>query len=96
VNVKVIRTGAFAIAASLLAAAIAHSEEAPDRTGPCDSKAIYAGVDDSGRVLRLTISDLRVDTWRRLSSRPSSAEPHWTALIGTGRALEESAKRDRK
>ena len=87
---------ASAIAATFLTANIAHAEDAPSRTGLCETEAIYEGVDDSGRVLNLTLSDVRVDSWRRLSNPASDAEPHWTAFIGTGGARDEKAKADRK
>ena len=93
---KVTPAWGFAIAAIFLAADTAHADDSPDRAELCDRKAIYEGVDDRGRVLRLTISDLRVDSWRRHSIPASRAEPHWTAFIGTGRALEEKARQERK
>jgi len=63
--------------------------EDPDR--PIEgvvAKVVYEGVDAQGRVVRLTMSDVRVEVFRQVSPPPAERhpEPHWTSRIGTGTA----------
>lgn len=96
---KTSRTYLFTIAVSFLAAAIAQAEEVGQPAAKCESnaesKAIYEGGADNGTVVRLTIPDLKVETFARLSppSRSSRiASPHWSSLIGTGTGAEAARK----
>jgi hypothetical protein len=77
-------------AASLLLGAIAHADDASRSTDGNASKAVYEGEDAQGRVVRLTISDISVETFNRVS--PPKAvrypEPHWSSRIGTGTAAD--------
>jgi hypothetical protein len=85
----------FTLAASLLAGAAAHAEKVEQPTARCEGKVIYEGGADDGTVVRLTIPDLRVETFARLSQPSRSrrmASPHWSSLIGTGAGAEAARK----
>jgi hypothetical protein len=77
-------------AAGLLLAAVAHAEDSSRSAEGNAGKAVYEGLDAQGRVVRLTVSDARVEIFERVS--PSKvrhyAEPHWSSRIGTGTAAE--------
>ena len=85
----------FTIAVSFLASAIAQAEEVEQLAAKCESKAIYEGRADNGTVVRLTIPDLKVETFARVPPQSRSshiASPHWSALIGTGTGAEAARK----
>jgi hypothetical protein len=77
-------------ASLLLLAAVAYAEDSSRSAEGNAGKAVYEGLDAQGRVVRLTVSDARVETFERVS--PATVrhypEPHWTSRIGTGTAAE--------
>ena len=77
-------------ATSLFLAAVAHAEDRPRSAEVNAGKAVYQGLDAQGRVVRLTVSDARVETFERVSPPKVRhyPEPHWTSRIGTGTAAE--------
>jgi hypothetical protein len=79
-----------AVAVSLLTGSIAQAGGVEQPADKRETKAVYEGLDDKGRVVRLTTSDLHVETFERLpeSSRGGHAAPHWSSLFGTGAAAE--------
>ena len=79
-----------AIAASFLGGSISHADEVGQRAEGRKNQAVYEGLDDRGRVVRLTISDLHVETFERITalSVAGHSEPHWSSLFGTGAAAE--------
>jgi hypothetical protein len=51
--------------------------------------AVYQGLDDRGNLVRLTIADIKVETFQRLpdpTARARPPDPDWTARIGAGTA----------
>jgi hypothetical protein len=77
-------------AASLLLGAIAHADDASRSADGNASKAVYVGEDAQGRIVRLTTSDVSVETFERVSPPKAvrNPKPHWTSRIGTGTAAE--------
>jgi hypothetical protein len=76
-------------ASSLLLGAVAQAQDAAPPRQAAGAKVVYEGTDAQGRVVRLTIPDVGVETLARVSqdaSRPRYPELHWTARIGTGSA----------
>jgi hypothetical protein len=89
-NMRAIKMFMLSTAASLLLATVAHAEESSRSAEGNAGKAVYEGLDAQGRIVRLTVSDARVETFERVS--PAKVrhfpEPHWTSRIGTGTAAE--------
>jgi hypothetical protein len=79
-----------ATAISVFFGTMAQAGESVPPPGNPASKAVYEGVDAKGRFIRLTISDLNVETFSRVHSenRPEHSVPHWSSLIGTGAAAQ--------
>jgi hypothetical protein len=50
------------------------------------AQAVYQGVSADGKRVTLTISDGGPEVLIRVDRQPALPQPHWTALIGTGRA----------
>jgi hypothetical protein len=76
--------------ASLLLATVAHAEDPSRFAEENAGKAVYEGLDARGEIVRLTVSDARVETFERVSPPKVRhyPEPHWTSRIGTGAAAE--------
>jgi hypothetical protein len=69
---------------------ISQADQVEQPAKGCEDKAVYEGLDDKGRVVRLTLSDLHVQAFERVTP-PSAAghsEPHCSSLFGTGTAAE--------
>ena len=82
----------FSAVASLALCTNALADE-PNHTRSVESGkhfAVYEGVDERGRIVRLTVPDVTVETFDRVSQPKAASYPklHWTALIGTGTAAE--------
>jgi hypothetical protein len=77
-------------AATFLLATLAHAEDGSHSAKGNPGKAVYEGLDAQGRVVRLTVSDARVETFERVSPPKVRhyPEPHWTSRIGTGTAAQ--------
>jgi hypothetical protein len=73
-------------AASCFLATLAHAQDSSRSSGENAGKAVYEGLDAQGRVVRLTVSDARVETFERVSPPKIRhyPEPHWSSRIGTG------------
>jgi hypothetical protein len=71
---------------SLLLAAVAHAEDPSHLAAENAGKAVYEGLNAQGEIVRLTVSDARVETFERVSPPKDRhyPEPHWTSRIGTG------------
>ena len=72
---------------SLLAGAV-RAEQPTQAETVTTAKAVYEGVDDRGRVVHLTLADVRVETFQRVAPPVAKRypEPHWSARFGTGTA----------
>jgi hypothetical protein len=89
-DMKAPRIYVAAVPASLPGGSISRADEVGRGAEGCANKAVYEGLDDKGRVIRLTISNLHVDAFERVTP-PGAArhpEPHWSSLFGTGTAAE--------
>ena len=77
-------------AASFFLVTAVHAEDSSRSAGGNAGKAVYEGLDAQGRVVRLTVSDARVEIFERVSPPKVRhyPEPHWTSRIGTGTAAE--------
>lgn len=75
--------------ASLILAA-AHAEDPSQVAAGNAGKAVYEGLNAQGEIVRLTVSDARVETFERVSPPKVRhyPEPHWTSRIGTGTGAE--------
>jgi hypothetical protein len=78
------------IGATLFLAAVAHAEDPSHLAAGNAEKAVYEGVNAQGQIVRLTVSDARVETFERVSPPKVRhyPEPHWTSRIGTGTGAE--------
>jgi hypothetical protein len=85
---RVIKMFMLSTAASLLMAAVAQAEDNSRSAQGDAGKAVYEGLDAHGRIVRLTVSDARVEIFERVSPPKVRhyPEPHWTSQIGTGTA----------
>src|ERR1700730_2289343 len=91
IQMRAIKMFMLSTAASLLLLAAVALEEDSSRSAEGNAgKAVYEGLDTQGRVVRLTVSDARVETFERVSPLKVRhyPEPHWTSRIGTGTAAE--------
>jgi hypothetical protein len=77
------------VASSLLLGAVAQAQDAAPPAQVTVAKVVYEGTDAQGRVVRLTIPNVSVATFVRVSqdpNRPRYPGLHWTSQIGTGSA----------
>jgi hypothetical protein len=83
-------------ATAVLLNSVVHAEDAPKSatasaavlaSAPA-AKGVYEGLDANGKVVRLTITDVGVDTFQRVAPSPAKHYPqlHWSARFGTGTA----------
>jgi hypothetical protein len=82
------RTYLLVAASSLFIAALVRADPPTQAPSPTTVNAVYEGLDDQGRVVRLTLPDVRVETFERVSPPATKRypEPHWSARFGTGGA----------
>jgi hypothetical protein len=89
-NMRAINMFMLSTAASLVLATVAHAADTSRSAEKNAGKAVYEGLDAQGRIVRLTVSDARVETFERVSPPKVRhyPQPHWTSRIGTGTATE--------
>jgi hypothetical protein len=86
---KSVKLFVLSAASSLLLGAVAQAQDAAPPRQAAVAKVVYEGTDAQGRVVRLTIPGVSVETLVRVSQdtgRPHYPELHWSARIGTGTA----------
>jgi hypothetical protein len=75
--------------AFFVGAAAQAADRTQEKTDSPQGRALYRGTDPTGRIVQLSVADIGVPEYVRISTDASHArspELHWSAKFGTGNA----------